>query len=505
MQIEIVTIGNEVLSGRTVDTNFAWLARALERASVQVAWHTTVGDTAEKIGEALKRALERADGVVMTGGLGPTPDDITRRAIATVLSRPLQLDEAVLEHVRERAKRSGRKLPASIESMALLPRGAEAWLNPVGSAPGILVLQGEKPVILLPGVPHEMEALATERVVPYLRQRTGRTVETFTLRTFGAFESQLHELIGARPQRWSGASLAYLPSYFGVDLRVTVAGTSEPQVKEAAERACAELRELVGGVVYAEGERTMEDVVGELLVARGWRIATAESCTAGLLSKRLTDVPGSSRYFDRGFVAYSNDAKVELLGVSEIDLAAHGAVSAPVAEQMAHGARHRAGVDLGVAITGVAGPDGGSAENPVGTVFVALSSSEGGAVRRYQFAGTRATIRERSVQVALDLARRTLLGLTLDPTIEEEPGTSSRPTPRGAGRPASKQATRPGGTDAGASAPRAAGRPAPRVVEAGERRAAGRPAPGGAAGPAPRTAPRRGTPPPETGGEKQDG
>lgn len=515
MQIEIVTIGNEVLSGRTVDTNFAWLARALERASVQVAWHTTVGDVPEKIGEALKRALERSDGVVMTGGLGPTPDDITRRAIATVLSRPLQLDEAVLAHVRERAKRSGRRLPASIESMALLPRGAEAWLNPVGSAPGILVLQGEKPVILLPGVPHEMEALATERVVPYLRQRTGRSVETFTLRTFGAFESQLHELIGARPQRWTGASLAYLPSYFGVDLRVTVAGANETQVKETAGQAYAELRELVGGLVYAEGERAMEDVVGEALLQRGWRVATAESCTAGLLSKRLTDVPGSSRYFDRGFVTYTNEAKAELLGVSEADLAAHGAVSAPVAEQMAHGARHRAGVDLGVAITGIAGPEGGSAEKPVGLVFVALSSGEGETVRRFQFSGTRATIRERTVQVALDLVRRTLLGLTLDPQIEEPLGASSRPTPRGVARPAAKPAAQPELAEAAApappaadaSAPRATGRPVPADADAGAPapRAAGRPVPGAPGGPAPRTRLRRRLPPPDDGGEKPGG
>jgi len=505
MQIEIVTIGNEVLSGRTVDTNFAWLARALERASVQVAWHTTVGDVAEKIGEALRRALERSDGVVMTGGLGPTPDDLTRRAIATVLARPLQLDEAVLAHVRERAKRSGRRLPASIESMALLPRGAEAWLNPAGSAPGILVLQGEKPVILLPGVPHEMEALATERVVPYLRQRTGRAVESFTLRTFGAFESQLHELIGARPQRWIGASLAYLPSYFGVDLRVTVAGANETQVKDTAGQAYAELQELVGGLVYAEGERAMEDVVGEALLKRGWRIATAESCTAGLLSKRLTDVPGSSRYFDRGFVTYTNDAKAELLGVSEADLAAHGAVSAPVAGQMAHGARHRAGVDLGVAITGVAGPEGGSAEKPVGTVFVALSSGEGETVRRFRFAGTRATIRERSVQVALDLTRRLLLGLTLDPKVEEEPGTSRRPAPRGAGRSVPGFAVKPEPAAAGAPVPCAAARPAPADAGAPAPRAAGRPAAGAAGGPAPRAALRRRVLPPEAGGEKQGG
>src|SRR5215470_4004423 len=181
MQIEIVTIGNEVLSGRTLDTNFAFLARALEEASVGVGWHTTVGDVAERIAEALHRAVDRADAVVMTGGLGPTPDDITRKAVATVLGRPLQLDETVLAAIRERAKRAGRKLPASIESQALLPRGAQAWPNPLGTAPGLLILQDDKPVILLPGVPQEMEALAKEFVVPYLRERTGRHIASFTL------------------------------------------------------------------------------------------------------------------------------------------------------------------------------------------------------------------------------------------------------------------------------------------------------------------------------------
>jgi nicotinamide-nucleotide amidase len=294
-------------------------------------------------------------------------------------------------------------------------------------------------------------------VVPYLRQRTSRAIETFTLRTFGAFESQLHERIGARPQRWTGASLAYLPSYFGVDLRVTVTGPLDSPVKDVAAQAYAELKELAGDLVYAEGERAMEDVVGEALLARGWRIATAESCTAGLLSKRLTDVPGSSRYFDRGFVTYSNEAKVELLGVSEGDLAAHGAVSAPVAEQMAHGARHRAGVDLGVAITGVAGPEGGSEQKPVGTVFVALSTSEGETVRRFQFSGTRATIRERSVQVALDLVRRRLRGLPLEAALEAPPA-APKPAARAPGRPARAPAA--AAPEAGsATEPRASGRP----------------------------------------------
>lgn len=417
MQIEIVTIGNEVLSGRTVDTNFAWLARELEAVHVQVGWHATVGDSADRIAEGLGRALERADAVVMTGGLGPTPDDITRKVVATALSRPLQLDEPTLVAIRERAKRLGRKLPTSVETMALLPRGAEAWPNPVGAAPGILIEHRGKPVILLPGVPQEMEALAAQFVVPYLRKRSGRAVEAFTLRTFGPPESALHEKIGTMPSNWPGASLAYLPSWFGVDLRVAVSGANPAEVHDTADRAFRDLDALVRPVVYAEGGRMMEEVVGEALEKRQWRVAVAESCTGGLVCKRLTDVPGSSRWVERGFVTYANEAKVQLLGVSADDLGAHGAVSAPVAEQMARGARERAGVEVGVGITGIAGPDGGSDEKPVGTVFVAVSSPLGEAVRVFRMLGTRAIVRERAAQTALDMVRRHVSGLPLDPTL----------------------------------------------------------------------------------------
>ena len=418
MRIEIVTIGYEVLSGRTLDTNFAWLARALEAVSVQVAWHTTVGDDAKFIGEALRRALERSDAVVMTGGLGPTPDDVTRKAVATALRRPLQLDEDVVAAIRERARRAGRKLPASVESQALLPRGAQPWVNPVGTAPGLLILHEDHPVILLPGVPAEMEALATEFVVPYLRARTGRVVETFTLRTVGAYESQLQERIGKLPARWRGAALAYLPGYSGVDLRVTVAGGDAEAVRVVAERARGELEERVGHMVYATGNVTLEEVVGALLLERKLRIATAESCTGGLLAKRITDVPGASRYFERGFVTYSNQAKEQLLGVSAADLEKHGAVSAPVAGQMAQGARKVAGADIGVGITGIAGPAGGSAAKPVGTVFIGLSSSAADTARTFRFVGGRAVVRERSVQAALDLVRRQIMGLPLDARLE---------------------------------------------------------------------------------------
>jgi len=415
MQIEIVTIGNEVLSGRTLDTNFAFLARLLEEASVQVAWHTTVGDTPEGISEGLGRALERADAVIMTGGLGPTPDDITRKTVAGLLGRPLQLDEPTLDHIRARGRRSGRKLPATVETMALVPRGAELWRNPVGAAPGILVEHKGKPVILLPGVPQEMEALAREHVMPYLRERTGLAVESFTLRTFGAFESQLHDRIGTLPDQWHGATLAYLPSYFGVDLRVTTTGANPVAVREASEVAYRELRGIVAPVIYAEGGRSMEDVTGEALASRGWRIATAESCTGGLVAKRLTDVAGSSRYVERGWVTYSNASKVALLGVDEATLAAHGAVSAPVAEQMARGARERAGVEVGVSVTGIAGPDGGSEEKPVGMVFVAVSTPDAEAVRVHRMLGSRSAIRERSSQTALDMVRRMAAQLPVDP------------------------------------------------------------------------------------------
>jgi len=418
MNVEIVTIGNEVLSGRTLDTNFAFLARLLEEASVQVVWHSTVGDAQERIAEGLKRALDRADAVVMTGGLGPTPDDITRKAVATVLGRPLLLDEGVLASIRERGKRHGRRLPATVETMALIPRGAEVWPNPVGAAPGLLVLHRDKPVILLPGVPEEMEALAREHAVPYLRGRGGRAIETFTLRTYGSFESQLHERIGALPDAWPGASLAYLPSYFGVDLRVTVTGVNPVTVRETRLRAYNELMAKVGPVVYAEGGVAMEEVLGAILVEKGWRIATAESCTGGLLAKRLTDVPGASRYVERGFVTYSNAAKLEVLGVDAATLEAQGAVSAAVAEQMARGARGRSGVEVGVGITGVAGPEGGSESKPVGLVFVAGSSPLGDFVRLLRFQGTRPTVRERAAQTAMDLLRRHLLGMPVDAALD---------------------------------------------------------------------------------------
>ena len=311
-----------------------------------MGWHSTVSDTVERITEGLKRALARADAVVMTGGLGPTPDDLTRKAVAGALGRPLQLDEDVLNSIRERIQRLGRKVPSSIEAQALLPRGATAWQNSLGTAPGILIEHDGKPVILLPGVPGEMEALSSEFVVPYLKQRSGRAAASFTLRTYGPFETMLQEKIATLPQRWPDATLAYLPSWFGVDLRVTVEGEDQRAVNDCAHRAYDDLLSVVKPVLYAEGARGMEEVVGELLVEKNFRIAAAESCTGGLFTKRLTDTPGSSRYVDRSFVTYSDESKRKLLGVPAAIIEAHGAVSAAVCEAMAVGARREGGRGL---------------------------------------------------------------------------------------------------------------------------------------------------------------
>ena len=248
------------------------------------------------------------------------------------------------------------------------------------------------------------------------RSRSGQRVATFTLRTAGTYESRLQEKIGALPAGWPGAMLAYLPGWHGVDLRVTVAGDDGAAVQRVAQQALADLRGVVGAYVYAEGATTMEEVVGARLLARGWRIAVAESCTGGLVTKRLTDVAGSSRYVERGFVTYSNESKVQLLGVRDADLATHGAVSAEVAAQMARGAAERAGAELGVGVTGIAGPDGGTADKPVGTVFIAIHDQQAGtATRQLKMFGTRIAIRERSTQTALDMVRRRLEGLDLAP------------------------------------------------------------------------------------------
>jgi nicotinamide-nucleotide amidase len=414
---EVVTVGNEVLSGRTLDTNFASLARLLEESGAKVSSHQTVPDVADAIAAALLAALRRSRLVVLTGGLGPTPDDLTRKAVAQALNRPLSLDADILEALRRRWEARGGRLPmpANNEQQALVPRGAQALANPVGSAPGFLIEMDEQAVFVLPGVPEEMEAMAGRWLAPWVAARAAGPVEYLTLRTTGIWESVLAERIGDVSALLPGCGLAYLPGLPGVDLRVALPTGEGVDVDAARDAARTVLGERVGSYAYAEGEDTLEAVVGRLLAERGWLIAVAESCTGGLLAGRLTAVSGSSRYFESGVVCYSNAAKERLAGVRSTLIAKHGAVSGPVACALARGIAKKRGVQVGVGVTGIAGPAGGTPDKPVGTVHLACVTPEGERHRELHLAGTRRLVRERSVSAALDLVRRALLGLPDSP------------------------------------------------------------------------------------------
>ncbi len=413
MIAEVVTIGNELLSGRTVDTNFAVLARELEAHGAPVSHHQSVGDRVEHIVAAVQQALARADLVVVTGGLGPTPDDLTRKAISQALGRPLALDEQVLEAIRRRWGELGgaAPMPANNELQALVPRGARVLENPVGSAPGLLVELEEKAVFVLPGVPSEMRAILRGSILPWLASHERQPVEYLVLRTAGMRESVLAERLSDLSTRLPETVVAYLPHLGGVDVRVRLPEADAARRQAVRDEARRIVGERIGHYVYAEGDQPLESVVGELLMAQGHRIAIAESCTGGLLAGRLTETPGSSRYFERGVVCYSNRAKEELLGVPLGLIEQHGAVSEPVALAMARGVVERSGVAVGVGLTGIAGPDGGTPEKPVGTVFLASVVPDGVRQRRLALSGDRQAIRERSVVAALDLLRRHLAGI----------------------------------------------------------------------------------------------
>jgi nicotinamide-nucleotide amidase len=421
MTSEVLSIGNEVLSGRTLDTNFQFLARLLEGAGARVAGHQAVPDEPQAIADALQQAFARADLVVTTGGLGPTPDDLTVAAVARALGLGTHVDDGVLTTLEERWNRViGRgTMPANNRQQALVPDGATVWTNPVGSAPGILLAHAGKHLVLLPGVPEEMRALARDFLAPLVRELSGTTVEYAVVRTVGIAESVLEERLHDLADLVGGAWVAYLPGLGGVDVRVALPANGGAAV---AERVRQVVLERAGESVYSTDDRSLEQVVLDLLAERGWMLAVAESCTGGLLGGRVTDMAGSSRAFAGGVICYSNDAKVALCGVKPETLAAHGAVSAEVARELALGVAQRFGAACGVGVTGIAGPDGGTAEKPVGTVHVAAATPDGVHHRHLKLFGNRAQIRERSVTAALELLRRRILGLP-----ETSPGAMFTP------------------------------------------------------------------------------
>jgi nicotinamide-nucleotide amidase len=414
MRLEVVTIGDELLLGHTIDTNAAHLARELAGIGVSIVRRATVGDAAGDIAAGVRDALDRADGVITTGGLGPTSDDLTKESIAALFGRRMVLDERILADLERRwADRFGGPLPASNRQQAMIPEGATILVNRHGSAPGIW-LENERGrwVAMLPGVPREMRGMLADELLPRLAARVGAdptVVRSAVLRTTSMAESALADRLGPLARGIGSLSLAYLPGQEGVDLRLTSRDARAHEADAALAAGLAALRERVGSSVYAEGAADLAAIVLDGCRARGLTIAVAESCTGGLLGARLTAIPGSSDVVLGGVIAYGNRVKVELLGVSPDDISAHGAVSEPVARQLAAGARARLSADVGIGITGVAGPGGGTAEKPVGTVWIAVDVRGEAVVHDGRYIGDREEIRFRATQRALDLLRRRLI------------------------------------------------------------------------------------------------
>lgn len=405
--VEILTIGDELLLGFTIDTNGAYLARQLAAIGLRVARRTSVGDDPEQIESAVREGLERTGGVITTGGLGPTADDRSKAAVANVFGRALQIDEEHVAWMKERWRtRFGREMPESNRAQAALPVGSTKLTNNHGSAPGVFLSDDRGWVAMLPGVPREMRGMTDDTLIPLLASRfpSGTVVRSRTLRTTGVAESLLGDKLGPM-DLGEGVSLAYLPAPEGVDLRLTISGLDATLADRRLEMAATAVRVLVGPSIYAEGDVDLAAVVLDRCRAKQYTIAVAESCTGGLLGGRLTAIPGSSDVVVGGVIAYDNRVKRELLDVSDAQLRDHGAVSEPVARAMASGARARFDTSIGIAITGVAGPGGGTPDKPVGTVWIALDVEGVILARRFNMIGDRDEIRRRSAQSALELLR----------------------------------------------------------------------------------------------------
>ena len=406
---EIITIGTELLLGQLVDTNSAAIARALADIGVDVFRETSVGDNEARIAAAVRDALARADVVLCAGGLGPTVDDVTRNAIAVATNRPLELREDVLADLRAWFADHGRAMVENNELQAYAPQGAQVVENPNGTAPGFILESDGKAVIAMPGVPREMLAMLHDRVVPWLRQRftLEAAIATRVLQTVGVPESEIDMRIADLFRAGVNPSIAVLAHQGTVDVKLTAKAATRQAALELIDTLEPTVRERLGDCIFSSDGLGLESVLGRQLKSRGMTIAAAESFTGGVLASLITSAPGSSAYFRGAVIAYSNEAKIELLGVPTGLLADRGAVSVEVAEAMALGAKSRFGAMLALATTGVAGPDGGSPEKPIGLGFVALANPDGSTLtRRVQLGGDRQAIQRRASVAALALAWR---------------------------------------------------------------------------------------------------
>ncbi len=410
MQACIIAVGSELLTPFRLDTNSLAITERVNAIGFDVRLKAVVGDDVEELAEVFRGALAWADLIVFTGGLGPTEDDLTREAIARVLQLPIDENDAIVERIRARFARRGLTMPEINRRQAMVPRGATLVDNPNGTAPGLWLERGPTAIVLLPGPPREMipmlEAVISERLAA---RSHGERLFRRVLRITGRTESDVDQHAQPVYGKWTTEPVPIATTILAVlgqiELHLT-ARTGDPRAAQTAlGAAVAELQAVFGSAIYSVDGQALEAVVGELLRARGWTIAVAESCTGGLLASRLTDVPGSSDYFERGVVCYANRAKTEWLGVPDALLAEHGAVSEPVARAMAARIRSLAATNVGVGVTGIAGPGGGTPDKPVGTVAIAVETDDDARVRTVQFFGGREMVKFQAAQASLNMVR----------------------------------------------------------------------------------------------------
>jgi len=402
----IVSIGNEVLSGQTIDTNAAYLGKKLLSIGIPVVSSYTIGDEIDSILRSLGFASSDAEVIIVTGGLGPTDDDLTRQALARFLGTELQLQDELLQTIQDLFTSRNWQMSSKNKIQAYIPAGTKALANNLGTAPGIMAEVEGKMLFALPGVPSEMKRMFDESVLPELQRfASGQVVVVRKLRCFGTGESNIAELIGPLMQRGRNPLINCTASSGVITLTINATAEDKDKARQMVEKDEKSLRKKLGELIYGTDEQTLAEVVGKKLAQQKKTIAVAESCTGGLISKLLTDIPGSSRYFMQGWITYSNNAKTSELGVPTRLIEEHGAVSEEVAESMAHGARKRAGTTFAIGVTGIAGPTGVSERKPAGLVYISIDSDNGCETKRFIFLGGRDATRLRAAQTALNMLR----------------------------------------------------------------------------------------------------
>ncbi|MEG2669222.1 MAG: competence/damage-inducible protein A [Oscillospiraceae bacterium] len=412
MNFEIISVGTELLLGQIVNTNAQYLSRALSELGFNVFYTTVVGDNPQRLHDALKIASRRADAVITTGGLGPTGDDLTKETIAEFCGLKCVMHEESYQRLLERFKKSNSYMAQNNLKQAEMPEGCIVLKNDNGTAPGAII-EGENTIfIMLPGPPSEMKALFEAEVLPYLEQKAEAVIFSRSLRVFGLGESAIEEKLAELMATYSNPTLAPYAKIGEVELRLTAKAANIQEAEEMIKPLEKSIRENLGDMVYGVGDNvSMQEVVVEILREKNLKLTTAESCTGGLVAQNITSIPGASECFECGFVTYSNKKKTELLDVKAEILEKFGAVSEETALEMCYGAKCAAGADIAVSITGIAGPDGGSLEKPVGLVYIGICTNEIHKAYKFNFAGNRNVVRARTNLYALDLVRRTALGI----------------------------------------------------------------------------------------------